>query len=79
MCQRLSSSGPHPNIQKLSRKQSNKTLRGQTRPTRHLYKSYQKEVSRTSLVGRVCTQSTQYFATCPHPQLDMHRTLQGQA
>ena len=79
MCQRLSSLGPHPNIQKWSRKQSNKTLRGQTRPTRHLYKSYQKELSRTHLPGRVCTQSTQYFATCLHAQLNMHRSLQGQA
>ena len=79
MCQRLSSSGPHPNIQKLSRKQSNKTLKGHTRSTRHLYKSSQKELSRTHLAGRVCMQSTWYFATCLHAQLNMHHMLQGQA
>lgn len=34
---------------------------------------------RTRMAGRVCTQSTRYFVTCPHAQLNMHRTLQGQA
>ena len=63
MCQQLSSLGPHPNH---ANKQSNKNLRGHTRSTRHLYKSYQKELSRTRMAGGVCTQSTQYVVTCPH-------------
>ena len=79
MCQQLSSSGPRPNHSKTVSQQSNKTLRGHTRPTRHLYKSYQKELSRTHLAGGVCMQSAWYFATCPHAQLNMHHTLQGQA